>query len=201
MRWVLAVVLLPMLAACRQDQAAGPPEAVPPLAGRAPAAVPVPVEAHSRAYQYRSAALPSPFEPSVAGLVAAADGRERQPLEQFRLAQLRMVGTLATGGMEHALVADPSGTIHRVAVGDYLGADNGRITAISRQAIALRETVRDGPGGQGEGVAWTSRTRTLALAVRAERPDESAATAQPTASEAEGNRPTTEARDDSASDE
>lgn len=200
MRPVLAVALLLVLAACRQEQVGSPPAPVPPLPGSAPAAVPVPVEAHSRPYQYRSAALPSPFEPSVAGMVAAADGRERQPLEQFRLAQLRMVGTLATSGVEHALVADPSGTIHRVAVGDYLGTDNGRITAISRQAIALRETVRDGPGGQDQHSAWTSRARTLALTVRAERPDEEA-TAPPAPSGAEENRPTTEARDDSASDE
>lgn len=174
MRRVLAFALLLGLVACRQEQPAAPPAAVPPLPGSAPAAVPVPAEAHSRPYQYRSAALPSPFEPSIASVVAAADGRSRQPLEQFRLAQLRMVGTLATGGTDYALVADPTGTIHRVAVGDYLGTDNGRITAISRQELALRETVR-GPGGQEERSAWTSRARTLTLAARAKPAVEDAA--------------------------
>lgn len=168
MRRLVAMALLLGLAACRQENEGGPPDAPSALPGGATPAVPQQAGPRLRPYQYRSAALRSPFEPSVVGAVAMADGRARQPLEQFRLAQLRMVGTLATGSAECALVADPTGTIHRVAVGDYLGANNGRITGISRQAIALRETVRAGSAGQAEPGAWTSRVRTLALAVRPE---------------------------------
>ena len=185
MRLVAAIALLLGLAACRQDQAASPPDLPPPLPGGVTPAAPEQAGPRSRPYQYRSATLRSPFEPSVAGAVAVADGRARQPLEQFRLAQLRMVGTLATGGARYALVADPTGTIHRVAVGDYLGADNGRITGISRQAIALRETVRAGPVGQAERGAWTSRARTLPLAVRAEPRAEDATVVPPAPSESE----------------
>ena len=175
MRRVLAVALVG-LAACRPEPAAAPPDAAP---ARHPATASAPRPAGDvPPYQYRSAARRSPFEPSHAGAAALADGRQRQPLERFHLAQLRMVGTLAAGGANYALVADPTGTIHRVAVGDYLGADNGRVTEIGRRAIALRETV---PGDQA---GPRARPRTLALATRDSRQAQDAA-AVPPAAEAE----------------
>ena len=183
------------LAACEQDGATpatldmqpAPPEAA--AATTAPPAVAAP-------YQYRSASRQSPFEPSYPGAVVAAQGlqpdaaRRRQPLERFRLEELRMVGTMASGATRHALVADPTGRIHRVSAGDYLGGNHGRIDRLQEDAVMLREIVRSSNGG------WVWRPRSLPLAVASEPADEendpppSAAgdEPQPTASAAEALR-------------
>ena len=159
------------LAACEQDGAAPTTLEVRPAWPEATAAAtaPPPVAAP---YQYQSASRQSPFEPSYPGAVVAAQGlqpdaaRSRQPLERFRLEVLRMVGTMASGGARHALVADPTGRIHRVSVGDYLGGNHGRIDRLREDAVMLREMVRSGNGG------WVWRPRSLPLAVASEPADE-----------------------------
>lgn len=83
-------------------------------------------------------------------------GREREPLEAFPLESLRMVGSLAGEGRTQALVQAP-GAIHTVQVGNRLGTQGARITAITDTAITLRERVRDAAG------AWSERGATLAL--------------------------------------
>ena len=70
-----------------------------------------------------------------------------------------MVGTLAGRGKTLALIRDPSGITHPLAVGDYLGRDHGRITAIRASGIDILELVEDGQGG------WTARARAIALNV------------------------------------
>lgn len=73
-----------------------------------------------------------------------------------RLTSFEMVGTLSRGVQVFALLRAAS-KVHRLAVGDYLGPDHGRITAIHERAIELVELFPDGQG------AWLERPRTLLL--------------------------------------
>jgi type IV pilus assembly protein PilP len=68
-------------------------------------------------------------------------------LESFPLDTLRMVGTLEQGGQLWALLKTPDATIQRVAEGNYMGQNNGKIIQISDASIKLMEIVPDGFGG------------------------------------------------------
>ena len=109
----------------------------------------------------------SPFTPSApVRQVAADDGtggvrpdadRNREYLEDFPLDTLRMVGTVTMGGETYALIRSTDGAVHRVTVGNYLGQNHGRITAISETTVTLIEIIPDGMGG------WTERAAAVAL--------------------------------------
>ena len=131
------------------------------------------------AVRYRADNLRSPFQPAqttpidVPQSSAQPDAkRQKGPLEQFALEELAMIGTLSGEDDRHALVADPAGTVHLLAEGDYLGKAHGRIASIAEGEISLLETIRDGGGG------WRQRPRSLAL----EAGDETATDEQPTPS-------------------
>ena len=84
--------------------------------------------------------------------------RPRQYLEGFSVDQFQMVGTLSLGAQTFALLRGTAG-VHRLAVGDYLGADHGRVVAIHEGQLELVELFPDGEG------AWLERPRTLVLNV------------------------------------
>ena len=73
--------------------------------------------------------------------------RPREFLEQFPLDTLRMVGTLESKGSSYGLVQTADGLIHRVAEGNQLGQNYGRITTITDSEIRLVEIISDGIGG------------------------------------------------------
>lgn len=73
--------------------------------------------------------------------------RNREPLEEFPLDSLRLVGTLSIREQRFALVRDPTGVVHRVTVGNYLGQNYGKITMIAESEVGLREIIPDGFGG------------------------------------------------------
>ena len=127
----------------------------------------------------------SPFESAPATLSGGQSAtqpdakRRRGPLEAYPLSELRMVGTIAADGENHALVEAPDGTVHRMTKGDYLGKDDGRIASVGDSDVALVETVRDGGGG------WMRRTRLLPIATDAAT---SAASASATSEQTAGER-------------
>lgn len=82
--------------------------------------------------------------------------RPREALEDYPLDTLRMMGTLQQQNSLWALVRDPSGTLHRVQIGNHLGQNHGRITAINEHEVRLRELIPDGAGG------WIEREAALA---------------------------------------
>ena len=84
--------------------------------------------------------------------------RPRQFLEGFAVDQFQMVGTLSLGAQRFALLRGAAG-VHRLAVGDYLGTDHGRVVAIHEGQLELVELFPDGEG------AWLERPRTLVLNV------------------------------------
>lgn len=84
--------------------------------------------------------------------------RIREPLESFPLDGLKMVGTLGAAAAPEGLLKDPEGVIRRVHIGNYLGQNYGRVTAINESQIDLVELVPNETGG------WVERQTTISLA-------------------------------------
>lgn len=139
-------------------QQKGKPPAVP--GQRAPSSPP-PLSSFI-ARDYEVAQLPDPFGvqqavPVASAGVAAPDlRRAREPLESVALTSLAMVGSVRHGSALDALLQSGPRVL-RVAVGQYLGADHGRVTAIDEQALHYREVLKDAGG------AWRERRGSLPL--------------------------------------
>jgi type IV pilus assembly protein PilP len=67
--------------------------------------------------------------------------RNKEYLEQFPLDTLAMVGTLSSEGEDYGLVQTTDGLVHRVLPGNYIGQNDGRITAITDAVIEVEELV------------------------------------------------------------
>ncbi len=116
-------------------------------------------------FVYEAMDLPDPFRPrklspaagSGKGSVQPAFDRPKQPLENFPLESLKMVGTLQQGKLTYGLVRAPDKTLHRVKPGNYMGQNFGIITEITETEIKLTEVVQDSAGD------WTERSTALTL--------------------------------------
>lgn len=117
---------------------------------------PLPQVEPAPTFVYEAGTRRSPFVPDtpqrrVTGGPDAIEGpdpnRPREFLEQFPLDTLRMVGTLADRRASFGLVQTADGLVHRVAIGNHLGQNYGRIVAISDSEIQLVEIISDGLGG------------------------------------------------------
>jgi type IV pilus assembly protein PilP len=118
-------------------------------------------------YKYRDddPTVRNPFGPSVEERAQAAavnsgpqpDQHPREPLESYPLDSLKMVGTIGSGNVMEGLIKDPEGVIHRVHGHNYLGQNNGKITAIAEDHIELVELISNGTGG------WMERQASVAL--------------------------------------
>lgn len=129
---------------------------------------PIPVFKPYEFFNYSAAGLRSPFELPVVeesdiqvqlGTDIRPDmDRPKEHLEQYPLGSLAMVGTLKKAdGILWALVKDGDGNVVRIAEGQHMGQNYGRVTSINEYRINLIETVPNGLGG------WVERPRTLAL--------------------------------------
>ena len=83
--------------------------------------------------------------------------RPKEYLERFELDTLEMVGTFSKETNDWALIRDPDGVIHRVAVGNYMGKNHGKVQLIKADEVALSEFINDGVGG------WIVRQAEMAL--------------------------------------
>jgi type IV pilus assembly protein PilP len=83
--------------------------------------------------------------------------RSREYLERYELDTLSMVGTFSKETSEWALIRDPDGVIHRVAIGNYIGKNHGKVNGISNSEVQLSEFIADGIGG------WLVRDASVAL--------------------------------------
>ncbi|APX91900.1 hypothetical protein BWR19_02465 [Halomonas sp. 1513] len=126
---------------------------------------PLPELPRYQAPGYEQAGARSPFqarrpsdddEAQPQGERAPDPDRPREPLERYDLSELQLVGTLTVAAQPSALLRSPEGQVHRLRVGNYLGADDGRIVSITGASIVLVETVR-------ERNAWVERTREMTL--------------------------------------
>lgn len=112
---------------------------------------PIPQIKQYEAFAYVAGDRREPFTPTVPS--NKGDGvrpdmnRNREPLEEFPLDSLKMVGVIDYNKIYYAMVKAPDGIIHRVTVGNYMGQNFGKITKISESEVSLDEIVPDGFGG------------------------------------------------------
>ena len=108
-------------------------------------------------FRYAPEALRNPFAPrpqpedeavKKPGTAAPDTTRIKEPLEQFRLDALTLVGVLRQADAAWALIRTPDGVVHKVTVGHRLGRNNGRILAIRETGLTLREGVADDGDGR-----------------------------------------------------
>lgn len=167
-RAFLPVVLaLSVLAGCSSDSLEDLREFVKTAhADRKPKVEPLPEVKPYEAFAYAAADLPDPFSPAnLKPMSAQGKGsgprpdmnRRKEPLEDFPLDALKMVGTLSRGRQSWAVIQAPDGTVHRVQRGNYLGQNFGRITRVTEEKIDLIEYVQ---GAMGE---WVEREASVAI--------------------------------------
>ena len=82
--------------------------------------------------------------------------RRREVLESYPLDTIRMVGRLASGRQNHALL-QVDRIVYQARVGNYAGQNFGVITRISDDEVLLRELVQDAAGD------WVHRESKLQL--------------------------------------
>lgn len=112
---------------------------------------------------YETETLTPPFAPGkIVTLEAVADKtapdrtRPQQPLEVFPIEDLKVVGVIMAGAVPYALIqTPPPNKPKHVRVGEYMGRSFGKITAISRDGVTVRETIKDVNG------AWVEQERSL----------------------------------------
>jgi len=106
-----------------------------------------------------------PFGPSLqermeaqatSGSGLQPDKHPKEPLENYSLDSLKMVGSIGTGASMEGLIKDPDNVIHRVHIHNYLGENGGKITAIAEDHIDLVELIPNESGG------WRERKATIA---------------------------------------
>lgn len=129
---------------------------------------PIPTFKAYEAFAYSATTLRSPFDRpievrEIAQLQAIAaikpdENRSKEFLEQFTFDSLSMVGTLNRDETSWTLIKDPSGGVHRVKMGNFLGRHHGKVVDMTDTYVAVVEIVSDGtPDG------WVERPRTIKL--------------------------------------
>jgi type IV pilus assembly protein PilP len=111
---------------------------------------PIPQMKQYEAFAYVAGDRREPFTPSVPSNSTGVQpdrNRNREPLEEFPLDSLKMVGIIDYNKTQYAMVRAPDNVIHRVTVGNYMGQNFGKITKISESEVDLDEIVPDGFGG------------------------------------------------------
>ena len=119
-------------------------------------------------FAYSGKNEPDPYSPaklSIAFAKAQADTggglkpdleRRKEPLENYPLDSVKMVGTLQKPGLSYALLQVDK-AIFQVKVGNYIGQNFGMVTRITDTEVELKEIVRDAAG------EWVERPAKLEL--------------------------------------
>ncbi|MDH5648430.1 MAG: pilus assembly protein PilP [Gammaproteobacteria bacterium] len=83
--------------------------------------------------------------------------RRKEPLEEYPLDALKMVGTLSRKSESWVIIQAPDGTVHKAQVGNYLGQNFGKLVSISEDKIELIETIQDPLGD------WIKRDASISV--------------------------------------
>jgi len=81
--------------------------------------------------------------------------RRREPLENYPLDSLKMVGTLFRVDEKRVIIQTPEGAVQTAVVGNYLGQNYGKIVSINESEIVVEEQVLDSAG------TWVGRNATI----------------------------------------
>lgn len=134
----------------------------------APPIPPLPEYQPYKNYNYGHTSLRTPFdrpitiEAQVRQLqnmdIRPDENRPREPLEDFRLEDLSMTGTLRlANGQINALIKDPTRRVHSLRVGNHLGQNHGRIVNITDDGLEMIEIAPNGQGG------WNERPQVISI--------------------------------------
>ena len=134
-------------------------------ADRKPKIEPLPEIKPYEAFAYAAAELTDPFSPANLRPQSAGKAtgprpdmnRRKEPLEDYPLDALKMVGTLSRGKLSWGIIQAPDGTVHRVQRGNFIGQNFGKVTRISDDKVDLVE-MHQGPLG-----GWVEREAVLAI--------------------------------------
>lgn len=169
-RWLCIASLSGMLVACSGEPTSDLEEYVQITKRQQKSSIePLPEFKPYESFAYQAADLRDPFTaPTFSqaipkGPITSNNGikpdfdRPSEPLEEFPLDSLRMVGTLEQSEDHWALINDTDGTIHRVQPGNHAGQNHGKIIRITEYEVELTEIVPDGIGG------WIERQASIAI--------------------------------------
>ncbi|MGH8504614.1 MAG: pilus assembly protein PilP [Stenotrophobium sp.] len=167
-RLLVCIVLPAMLAACGSGMGDLEQFVAATKAKKSVHIEPIPQVKQYEAFTYVPGTRRDPFVPqeptrqssgfSTSSSLHPDLHRNKEPLEEFSLDSLSMVGTINFNDKIYALVKAPDNIIHRVTLGDHMGQNYGAITKITETEITLAEIIPDGFGG------WTQRPASIALA-------------------------------------
>jgi type IV pilus assembly protein PilP len=121
---------------------------------------PIPQMKPYEAFAYVPGTRRDPFVPGAPA--GASSGvrpdlnRSKEPLEEYPLDGLKLVGAVTYKGRQYAMIKAPDGVIHRVTIGDHMGQNYGKIIKVSEAEVSLIEIIPDGFGG------FTERPSSLA---------------------------------------
>lgn len=164
-RWLCALMLI-ALAGCSSDMSDLEVRVAEIKSQKSRAIEPIPQIKQYEAYTYDPADRRDPFAPaqvkrSSTGFdsngIKPDLNRNKEPLEEYPLDSLRMLGVIESQGRTYALIKAPDNVVHRVSVKDHLGQNYGEITAITDSEVSLTEIIPDNFGG------WMQRAASLAL--------------------------------------
>ncbi len=119
-------------------------------------------------YKYAASLLRSPFQPPlvVDQIAFTPQGKKvepdfirvKEPLEEYSIESLSMVGTInKPNEPNYGLLRDSSTLIHPVKVGSYVGKNHGKVIHVEDIKIDLVELIPDGQDG------WVERPRSIIL--------------------------------------
>jgi type IV pilus assembly protein PilP len=84
--------------------------------------------------------------------------RRREPLENYPLDSLTMVGTLFRENERRVVIKTPEGAVQTAVVGNYIGQNYGKIEAIDENEIVVKEQVLNSAG------TWVGRDASIKVA-------------------------------------
>lgn len=166
-QWMVAVIVVLFLAGCGgQSGTSDIDQYMAEIKARPSGDIrPLPMFKPYEAFTYSASAIRSPFEPPVVLSVDSkvinknvkpVANREMEPLEEFDIESISLVGSISNDEGLWGLVRSGQG-VHRVKVGDYMGKNHGRIDYIKDGELRLIEIISVGTD------LWIERPRSLVL--------------------------------------
>ena len=95
--------------------------------------------------------------PTEEGQEGPDRARRKEPLEEFPVDALKLVGVLNQNDENWAVIRAPDQSVHRVTVGNYMGVNHGEIIKVEENLVAASELVKNNLG------RWERREASLIL--------------------------------------
>lgn len=161
-RTMFALAIIFMVTGCNRGQSDLEKWVAKTKAEPAPPLEPLPVMQQFESFEYAAQDMRDPFSAPVPdrneGSGPRPDpGRRKEVLEAFPLDSMNMAGTIGAGRGLVGLLTAPDKVTYRIKPGNYLGQNDGRVTAVYEDRIEIVELVPDGAGG------WLERQAKIAL--------------------------------------